>query len=187
MPPSPNAKVNDHTHEQPMPGLTWVMITDPRQSRDKTTMRNVRMHVMNDYLSKEQRNPNSTDARVRNSRFRTTTSRSPEVGRKTTITRARSRSPCARDLVIDYGSTESKTSIGKMEEVLHDDERTAALAPFAASKAQLGGPGSKLDAFNATPRFVGRPNFDIRMLKHSCMSLLSLPSTEVFMANAHYV
>ncbi|GAB7350928.1 hypothetical protein MBLNU459_g1438t2 [Dothideomycetes sp. NU459] len=50
--------------QQPM-SYQWVTITDPQQSRDRDTMRHVRTHVMNDYLHKEQRNPHSTDVRVR--------------------------------------------------------------------------------------------------------------------------
>lgn len=54
----------DSLIQQSIPNFQWVPI-DPRQSVDKSTMRNLRSHVMNNYLQKEQHNPNSTDTRVR--------------------------------------------------------------------------------------------------------------------------
>lgn len=63
-----DSEPNDEPVGQPRPSSSfqWVTITDPQQAKDRDTMRNVRVHVMNNYLHKEQRNPHSTDARVHN-------------------------------------------------------------------------------------------------------------------------
>lgn len=58
------ASRTDSVSQPSIPSFQWVPI-DPRQSVDKSTMRNLRSHVMNNYLQKEQQNPNSTDTRVR--------------------------------------------------------------------------------------------------------------------------
>lgn len=170
-----NFDINEPGNDQQLPGLTWVMITDPNQSRDRDTMRNVRIHVMNDYLSKEQRNPHSTDARVRHSGRRGHVSdiSSPEARKKSKQTETRSRSPRFRDSVIEMAPPPERKHT-RIEANMSDDAKAAVLAPYVASKMQLGGIGSKCDVFHATPRLKVE-NVDVKMLKHNCMSISLKP------------
>ncbi|KAG9518170.1 hypothetical protein KCU93_g8502, partial [Aureobasidium melanogenum] len=165
----------DHTsnqdHDQQLSDLTWIMITNPHQSKDKEMMRNVRIKVMNDYLTKERRNPNSTDARVRHTVRRSKTSTSPEMRRKSYLPSTRSQSPRARDPAIQSALPSPETACiqahleANMESP--DDTDSTALSSQAVPNVRLAGIGAKLDVFEATPRFDGEV-IDVLMLKWNC-------------------
>ncbi|KAI4729254.1 hypothetical protein E4T49_02964 [Aureobasidium sp. EXF-10728] len=165
--PKDNLANQDDQHN-----LTWIMITNPHQSKDKDMMRNVRIQVMNDYLTKERRNPHSTDARVRHTVKRSRTSTSPELKKKSGPHTTRSQSPprardsavgsCRPSPEITYAQTYQESEA----ESLGDTESTM-LAPCAAYDAPVAGIGAKLDVFNATPKFDGE-HIDVLMLKHNC-------------------
>lgn len=169
---SPRDTTSNQADDHQLSNFKWIMITNPHQ-RDKEMMRNVRIQVMNDYLTKERRNPNSTDARVRHAPRRSTASISPEKRRKSGPSTTRSQSPRARDSAINSALPSPETTLNipmyqEMEaESLYDAEPMA-LAPCTASNPPLAGIGAKLDVFNATPKFDGE-NIDVTMLKHNCM------------------
>ncbi|THW07039.1 hypothetical protein D6D02_06584 [Aureobasidium pullulans] len=156
--------------EQKLANLTWIMITDPSQSKDKEMMRNVRIQVMNDYLTKERRNPNSKDARVRHSgrRDRTPINATPEARKRPGLSTMRSHSPRARDSVIDLTLPSEEETYQEIEEESTEDAHMAILTRGVASKVQLAGIGAKLDVFSATPKFDGEQHIDVCMLKHNC-------------------
>ncbi|KAG9547817.1 hypothetical protein KCU79_g15240, partial [Aureobasidium melanogenum] len=165
----------DHTssqeHDQQLSDLTWIMVTNPHQSKDKEMMRNVRIKVMNDYLTKERRNPNSTDARVRHTVRRSKTSTSPGMRRKSYLPSTRSQSPRARDSAIQSALPSPETACiqahleANMESP--DDTDSTALTSQAVPNVRLAGIGAKLDVFEATPRFDGEV-IDVLMLKYNC-------------------
>ncbi|KAI4761672.1 hypothetical protein E4T52_02611 [Aureobasidium sp. EXF-3400] len=157
--------------DQQLTNLKWIMVTNPH-TRDKEMMRNVRIQVMNDYLTKERRNPNSTDARVRHTSRRSRASISPEMRKKSGPSTTRSQSPRARDSVVNSAlpSPETILNIPTYQDIeaesLYDTE-SMVLAPCAASNPPVAGIGAKLDVFNATPKFEG-DHIDVTMLKHNC-------------------
>lgn len=169
---SPRDTTSNQDDDQQLSNLKWIVVTNPHQSRDKEMMRNVRIQVMNDYLTKERRNPNSTDARVRHTSRRSTASISPEMRKKSGPSTTRSQSPCARDSAINSAlpSPETTSNIPMYREMeaesLYDIEATA-LAPCTTSNPPLAGIGAKLDVFDATPKFDGE-HIDVLMLKHNC-------------------
>jgi len=175
---SPRDTTSNEDDDQQLSNFKWIMVTNPHQSKDKEMMRNVRIQVMNDYLTKERRNPNSTDARVRHTSRRSRTSVSPEMRKKSGPSTTRSQSPRARDSAINSSLPSPETTLNipmyqKMEaESLYDTEPTA-LAPYTSSNPPLAGIGAKLDVFNATPKFDGE-NIDVTMLKHNCMYIQPL-------------
>ncbi|KEQ73875.1 hypothetical protein M436DRAFT_81298 [Aureobasidium namibiae CBS 147.97] len=169
---SPRDTTSNEDDDQQLSNFKWIMVTNPHQSKDKEMMRNVRIQVMNDYLTKERRNPNSTDARVRHTSRRSRTSVSPEMRKKLGPSTTRSQSPRARDSAINSSLPSPETTLNipmyqEMEaESLYDTGPTA-LAPYTSLNPPLAGIGAKLDVFNATPKFVGE-NIDVTMLKHNC-------------------
>jgi hypothetical protein len=171
--PSPRSSISNQDDDQQLSDLKWIMITNPHQSKTKEMMRNVRIQVMNDYLTKERRNPNSTDARVRHTSRHLRTSTSPEMRRKSGPSTKRSQSPRARDSVTESALPSPETALNTctwedMElESLYDAEPTT-MGPFPASNPPVAGIGAKLDVFNATPKFGG-DHIDVTMLKHNCM------------------
>ncbi|TIA55280.1 hypothetical protein D6C79_00537 [Aureobasidium pullulans] len=168
--PSPMDNSSSQEGEQKLANLTWIMITDPSQSKDKEMMRNVRIQVMNDYLTKERRNPNSKDARVRHSgrRDRTPINTTPEARKRPGLSTMRSHSPRARDSVIDLTLPSEEETYQEIEEESTEDAHMAILTRGVASKVQLAGIGAKLDVFSATPKFDGEQHIDVCMLKHNC-------------------
>ena len=162
---------SNQDNDQQLSNFKWIHIINPHQSRDKEMMRNVRIQVMNDYLTKERRNPNSTDARVRHTSRRSRASISPETKKKSAPSTTRSQSPRARDSVVNSALPSPETlNIPTYQDIeaesLYDAEPTA-LAPYAASNPPVAGIGAKLDVFNATPKFDG-DHIDVTMLKHNC-------------------
>ena len=175
--PSPRDTTPHQDDNQQLSNFKWIIVTNPHESKDKEMMRNVRIQVMNDYLTKERRNPNSTDARVRHTSKRSRTSISPEMRKKSGPISTRSQSPRARDSAINSAlpSPEMALQIPMYQEMeaesLYDTEPPA-LAPYATSNPPLAGIGAKLDVFNATPKFDGE-NIDVLMLKHNCTCILA--------------
>jgi hypothetical protein len=167
--------------DQQLSNLKWIIVNHPHQSRDKEMMRDVRIQVMNDYLTKERRNPNSTDARVRHTSRRSKASVSPEMRKKSGPSTTRSQSPRARDSVVNSALPSPETILnipmyqGIEAESLYDTEPMM-LAPCATSNPPVAGIGAKLDVFNATPKFEG-DHIDVTMLKHNCM-LYASPSRQ---------
>jgi hypothetical protein len=172
--PSPKDLSSNQDNDQQLSDLKWIVLTNPHQSRTKEMMRNVRIQVMNDYLTKERRNPNSTDARVRHTSRHHRNSASPEMRRKSGPSTTVHQSTRARDSVVNSAipspDTLSQTSLYQEveEESLYDTQ--PAMRPYEA--ATLAGIGAKLDVFNATPRFDG-DFVDVSMLKHNCMYIRS--------------
>lgn len=168
----------DHTpnqmDNQQVSDLTWIMVTNPQQSKDKEMMRNVRIKVMNDYLTKERRNPNSTDARVRHTVRRSKPSTSPESRKKSYPSSTRSQSPRAKDSAMQSAlpSPEASCIQAHLEANMEspDDTDSTALTSQAVPNVRLAGIGAKLDVFEATPRFDGEV-IDVLMLKYNCMYL----------------
>ncbi|KAH0366750.1 hypothetical protein KCU65_g5109, partial [Aureobasidium melanogenum] len=165
----------DHTpnqmDDQQLSDLTWIMVTNPLQSKDKEMMRNVRIKVMNDYLTKERRNPNSTDARVRHTVKRSKPSTSPESSKKSYPSSTRSQSPRAKDSAIQSAlpSPEASCIQAHLEANMEsaDDTDSTTLTSQAAPNVWLAGIGARLDVFEATPRFDGEV-IDVLMLKYNC-------------------
>ena len=173
---SPMDHTSNQDDTQQLPDLTWIMVTNPHQSKNKEMMRNVRIKVMNDYLTKERRNPNSTDARVRHTVRRSKTSTSPETRKKSYPTGTRSQSPRAKHSAIDSSlSSPETTHIQPHSEAdieSSGDTDSVALTSNTVPNVRLAGIGAKLDVFNATPRFDGE-NIDVLMLKYNCTYVLS--------------
>ncbi|KAI5275682.1 hypothetical protein E4T47_01315 [Aureobasidium subglaciale] len=171
--PSPTEQDIEQEDGNQLSNLTWIMITDPNQSRDREMMRNVRIQVMNDYLIKERRNPNSTDSRVRRiSRAgRVVPGASADSRQRSDTSERRSQSPRARDSAINSAfpspKTTSRAQIPQDPPTSRCDAKIELLTPYLASKAELAGIGARLDVFNATPKFDGE-HVDVRMLKHNC-------------------
>ncbi|KEQ94389.1 hypothetical protein AUEXF2481DRAFT_30366 [Aureobasidium subglaciale EXF-2481] len=171
--PSPTEQDIGQEDGNQLSNLTWIMITDPNQSRDKEMMRNVRIQVMNDYLIKERRNPNSTDSRVRRiSRAgRVIPGASADSRKRSDTSERRSQSPRARDSAINSAfpspKITSRAQIPQDPPTSRCDAEIELLTPYLASKAELAGIGARLDVFNATPKFDGE-HVDVRMLKHNC-------------------
>lgn len=162
--------------DQQLSDLTWIMVTNPHQSKDKEMMRNVRIKVMNDYLTKERRNPNSTDARVRHTVRRSKTSTSPEMRKKSCASGTRSQSPRPRDSAVHSALPSPETACiqAHLEADMEPsgDTDSTALTSQAVPNIRLAGIGAKLDVFEATPRFDGEV-IDVLMLKYNCMYNLS--------------
>jgi hypothetical protein len=170
-------------------GLTWITTTNPHQMRDQDTRRNVRVQVMNDYLTKERRNPNSTDVRVRHSVSRAGHSApvamTPEANNRSATPLLRRRpSPRLRDSLVNSVTDFSllSSSIATCEHLEEreclDELDLADASRYMDLHVQLGGIGAKIGAFNTTPTFDGTAELDVVLLKHSCMSkktILSLP------------
>lgn len=169
---SPMDHASNQDGDQQLSDLTWIMVTNPHQSKDKEMMRNVRIKVMNDYLTKERRNPNSTDARVRNTVRRSKTSASPEMRKKSCPSGTRSQSPLARDSAIHstLPSPEAACIQAHLEAEIESsgDTDSTALTSQAVPNIRLAGIGAKLDVFEATPRFEEEV-IDVLMLKYNCM------------------
>jgi hypothetical protein len=176
--PSPRDLSSNQDNEKQLSDLKWIMITNPHESRTKEMMRNVRIQVMNDYLTKERRNPNSTDARVRHTSRHHRSSTSPEMRRKSGPSTTAYQPPRPRDSAINSAipspNTSSQTSLYQEVEAepLYDTE--PGMRPYEA--ATLAGIGAKLDVFNATPRFDGE-FVDVSMLKHNCMLYIHLQAS----------
>lgn len=133
------------------PQLEFVTATNPKQFKDKDTMRQVRKTVMHSYLNKAEQDPDCQDVRVRNKRtHKRAFSAIPSAGPSSSAAIPIPSSTSAELPVIPSSDTAVQTAGSNSEEILfqfehHDPYPT----PGGSSASSLAQSISTFDAISA--------------------------------------